>query len=156
MTNLILVTLGVMLAAGTALMVTFYGGTAFTETRKSGEASRIIVESAQIASAFDAYVKRERRLPGGGGSSDDAIDDLIANDYLDEIPEGARASGWSIDYNAGMIYSILGEASNDENVEICRLARAQIRLPEPDKVYKCDGSDYPGGKLPQREPCCIR
>ncbi|MAM36988.1 MAG: hypothetical protein CL949_00445 [Erythrobacter sp.] len=155
MTNLILVTLGVLLASGAAVMVTFYGGTAFTDTRRNGEASKIIVEGSQIASAFDAFVQRERRLPGGGSSSEDALDELLAEDYLSEIPNGAGQSGWKIDYSAGMIYSVVGSASDEESMKICRSARAQIGLSNRDTVYRCDGSDYPGGSLPDREPCCI-
>ncbi len=155
MTNLILVTLGVILASGAGLMVTFYGGTAFGETRRNGEASKIIVESSQIASAFDAFVQRERRLPGGGSSGQSALDELVAENYLSEIPQGASSAGWTIDYSEGMIFSVVGEASSEDNLKICRSARSQIGLPSPDTVYQCDGSDYPGGVLPAREPCCI-
>lgn len=156
MTNTILVSIGILLASSAAMMVTFYGGSVFADSQKTGEASRIVVESAQIASAFDAFVQRERRLPGAGGSSQDALNDLLNGKYLSEIPRGAQNSGWSVDYSEGMIYSVLGAAADDDNLDICRAARAQLELPEPENVYKCDGSDHPSGALPQREPCCIK
>lgn len=156
MTNMILLTIGILLAGSTALMVSFYGGDAFFSSTKDAEASRLVVEGEQIVNAINVYIQRERSIPGAGGDSSAAFNDLIAKHYLSEIPRGAENSGWTVSYADKMIYSRIGSATDESSLEVCRAAQRQLNLPNPETVYKCDGSDHPAGGLTSREPCCIR
>lgn len=156
MTNVILVTLGILLASGTALMVTFYGGDAFFKSTEEAEASRMVVEGAQIANAVSIYIQRERKMPGNGTDGALALNDLVSRRYLDSVPRGSDLTGWQIDYSQRQIYSVIGPSSSSDSMNICKAARRQLSLPSPEIVYKCDGSDSPGGSLSGREPCCLR
>ena len=154
MTTTILVTIGILVAAAAALMTVFYGGDAFHNSKISAEASRLVVEGAQLERAVGAFVAQEGRRPGDGVTPELIQQELINKRYLKEVPLGARQP-WLIDYDNKMIHSDLGSVQNDQARNVCLAARRQLDLPNPDRVYHCDGSDYPGGVLPSRESCCI-
>ena len=157
MTAIILVILGVLLAAASVLFVIYYGGDAFGNGHIEAEAGRLVGESAQMEAALELYYRQEGAYP----TSDDPVAELIASGYLDYQPLGTRTTEtdrWAIDYDVGMIRAKLGTTDHDETMDICLKARQQLDLPEASTstgVYRCDGSDSPGGRLAGREPCCI-
>ena len=170
MTTIILVAIGILIAAAAALMVVFYGGDAFWSSDVKAEAARLVGEGAQISYAIDLFEKQEEYLPGRGtgpGATTDALTDLKDKKYLPIPPGGAKitsgASAWKIEYGQdGMIYSKLGSVDDAQSNAVCKEARRQLQLLPKDAIYKCDGSDYPNAawaaahSLPDREPCCIR
>lgn len=154
MTNLFLTTIGIVVTAAAALMVVFYGGDAFNSGQYKAEASRLTVEGAQIQQAISNYTIRYGKVPGNRGSSEAVAADLVSAKFLDTMPPGA-SQPWVIDYTNGLIRSDVGSTQDDEARQICKEARVQQKLPDPDTVYRCDGSDHPSGKLPSNEPCCV-
>lgn len=154
MTNLMLTTIGVLLAAAAVLMVTFYGGDAFFSGTQKAEASRLTVEGAQIEQAISNFTMRHGRAPGGAGDHDAVMDELVNERFLASMPRGGLEP-WVIDYGNGLIRSDIGGADDEEAREICAAARGQQNLPNPERVYRCDGSDHPAGMLPADEPCCV-
>lgn len=157
MTTIILVILGVLLAAAAVLFVVYYGGDAFGNGATEAEAGRLVSEGAQMEAALELYYRQEGSYPTSG----DPVDELIAAGYLTHEPLGTRTQDperWVIDYDASMIKAHLGFSDNDEVMAICHTARQQLDLPDTGtetNVYRCDGSDSPGGRLSGREPCCI-
>lgn len=177
MTTIILVSIGVLLAAVAALFIYFYGGDAFTQNEIKANAGRLVSEGAQIEAATELYYRQEGEMPGDGTDGEQAIDDLIEKRYLTHIPIGVKsdngAGSWKMEYgDDGMIYSRLGLQVDEASMAVCREARRQLKYtdtvpagqPNAGKlmVYKCDGSDYMdaswrnAGTLPNREPCCVR
>lgn len=157
MTTIILVILGVLLAAAAVLFVIYYGGDAFGNGHIEAEAGRLVGEGAQMEAALELFYRQEGHYP----TSDDPIAELIAAGYLDFQPLGTRtteADRWAINYDAGMIMARLGTTGSEESANICLKARQQLDLPAANTatgIYRCDGTDSPGGKLGGREPCCI-
>ena len=157
MTTIILVILGVLLAAAAVLFVIYYGGDAFGNGHIEAEAGRLVGEGAQMEAALELYYRQEGHYP----TSDDPVAELIAAGYLDYQPLGTRtteADRWAINYDAGMILARLGTTDHEESTSICLKARQQLDLPAANTstgIYRCDGSDSPGGRLAGREPCCI-
>ena len=154
MTNLMLSTIGVLLAAAAVLMVTFYGGDAFFSGSEKAEASRLTVEGAQIEQAVSNFTMRYGRAPGGGGTHEAAMSDLMSKNFLASAPRGG-GEPWVIDYDNGLIRSDIGASDDETAREICAAARSQQNLPNPERVFRCDGSDHPSGGLPANEPCCL-
>ncbi|MFZ3481743.1 hypothetical protein [Sphingomonas sp. 3-13AW] len=166
MTTVILLIIGILIAAVAALMMYFWGGDAYNESHVKAEAARLVTEGGQLESAVSLYQIQEGELPGDGvGLDDKAMQDLISKKYLTHRPAGARDKDgtprvWTVDYDMGIIRTTVGPAEDGQSVGVCLQARKQLRLAAastPSGVYQCDGSDYPGnpGGLPGREPCCI-
>jgi len=157
MTTIILVILGVLLAAAAVLFVVYYGGDAFGNGHIEAEAGRLVGEGAQMEAALELYYRQEGHYPRG----DDPVAELISAGYLDMNPMGTRTTDpdkWSINYDAGMILARLGTTDHEETTNICLKARQQLDLPKANTstgIYRCDGTDSPGGRLSGREPCCI-
>ena len=101
MTNLMLSTIGVLLAAAAVLMVTFYGGEAFFIGSQKAEASRLTVEGAQIEQAVTNFTIRYGRAPGNGGTHDEAMSELMSKKFLASAPRGG-GEPWVIDYGNGL------------------------------------------------------
>ena len=156
MTTVILSIIGILLASSAALMVSFYGGDAFTKSSAQADAARLVVEGDQISKAIDSYTMQEGRLPGDrhGHSSVGVSNDLMEKKFLSSMPKGYD-NPWIIDYPNAMIRVDVGSASDNKAKAICIAARKQIKMENPETVYKCDGTDSPLGKLNAREPCCI-
>lgn len=155
MTTIILVAIGILIAAAAALMMVFYGGDVFEKYSQEAEAGRLVSEGAQIESAVELYYQKEGGYPRGA----DPVDTLIAEDYLSHRPMGVKGGtggDWAIDYDEGLILSVVGSADNESAVKICETARRQMKFPNPEEVPNCDGSDSPNGSLSRLEPCCIR
>ena len=164
MTTVIMLVLGILIAAVAALMMFFYGGSAFDSSQTKADAARLVTEGGQIESAVSLYQIQEGKLPGDGvGIDDKAMQEMIAKKYLTARPKGnVDANGqnkiWTVDYDMGIIRSTVGPTSDAHSMAVCVEARKQLRLPAAGVsggVFKCDGTDYPGGKLSSREPCCI-
>lgn len=167
MTTIILVAIGILIAGAAALMMIFFGGDAFSSSETKAQAARLVSEGAQVEYATDLFYRERGEMPGIKDQGASAIKELIDNKYLTHNPQGAiKANGdsekWTLEYGSdGMIYSRLGLQSDEASMSICREARRQLQFKDVDadgklKVYKCDGSNHPGGFLPDREPCCIR
>lgn len=154
MSNIFLVIMGVLIAAAAAIMTIYYGGDAFTKYSEEAEAARLVSEGAQVEAAVELYYRNNGQFPDNG----DPMNELMDKDYLSHMPKGADfATGdWIVDYDEGQIRATVGAADDEEALDICRTARRQLKMPDWENVYKCDGSDYPGGRLSSREPCCIR
>lgn len=166
MTTVILLALGILIAAVAALMMFWFGGDAYNESSAKADAARLVTEGGQLESAVSLYQIQEGKLPGDGvGLDDKAMQDLISKKYLTHRPAGNKDKDgnpriWTVDYDMGIIRSTVGPADDKQSMGVCLQARKQLRLPVASTasgVYKCDGSDYPGnpGGLPGREPCCI-
>lgn len=176
MTTIILVSIGVLIAAVAALFVIFYGGDAFNETDSKAEAARLVGEGVQIQAAYQAFRAQEDRMPGKTDTGVDsfAVKDLMCKKYLDRMPKGLNAKNsvsysdeecadedlvkadgtpWKIDYRYGIARSIVGIAKDEDGndtkaTEICRAARKQMNLEGNPK--RCDAGD-----ISNLEPCCI-
>lgn len=180
MTTIILVSVGVLLAAVAALMMFFYGGEAFNGGDVKAEAARLVGEGVQIQAAFQAFRAQEDRTPGTGvGVDARAIKDLLCKEYLDQVPKGLNndnvsyteaecanpsvvkegSSPWKVDYTRGIARSVVGNAYADDGVtksrayEICQAARREMKLitaANPEPM-SCD----PNSGISNAEPCCI-
>jgi hypothetical protein len=176
MTTIILVIIGVLIAAASALFMVFYGGTSLDSANVRAEAGRLVSEGQQISYATDMFYRTEGRMPGlnasgqalkeSNGDAVDPIQELREKDFLAQRPLGVKLTQedpWKMVYGTdGMIYSKLGPETSEAATEVCRQARKQLNLPNLDKMYKCDASDYfdasykSKGQLPDVEPCCIK
>lgn len=154
MTNLMLTMIGILLVAATGLMAVFYGGDAFNSSKYRIEAARLNNEGAQLQTAVANYKSRYGVHPANRGTHDQVVEELMTKRFLSDIPEGSTDQ-WIFDYPNGLIRSEVGPVDDQEAQAICREARAQQKLPEPEKVFKCDGTDHPNRALPANEPCCI-
>lgn len=178
MTTIILVIIGVLIAAASALFMVFYGGTALDSSRQKSEAARLVSEGVQIQAAVQAYRVQEQRMPGLDGTGVDSVAlwDLSCPNsdgqtYLQQIPKGVNttaptfdcktrptstnglASPWKIDYNYGIARSVIGQAKDAQGNEleaygICRAARKSAGL--SGDPLRCDATG-----ISNSEPCCI-
>lgn len=175
MTTIILVSIGILIAAVAAVMVIFYGGDAFSGSTEKADAARLVGEGVQMQAAVQAFRAQEDRMPGLDGTGVDSVAlwDLRCKDYLTSVPRGINKSEpqidctkprpvaadkvnyespWKIDYNYGIARSVIGNAqengSDSQAMKICKAARKQIGLTgEP---LRCDAAG-----ISNREPCCI-
>jgi hypothetical protein len=153
-TNLILTVIGITLVAATGLMALFYGGDAFYSSQTRIEAARLMNEGSQLHQAVTNYRARYGRHPGDRGTHQQVLNDLVDKRFLAEIPDGARTP-WVFDYPNGLIRSEVGPVGDAEAQAVCSEARARMELPNPEQIFRCDGSDHPNRSLPANEPCCI-
>lgn len=175
MTTIILVVIGVLIAALSVFFVVFYGGSAFNSSDDKADAARLVGEGVQIQAAFQAYRAQEDKTPGSGtGVDEKALKDLLCSKYLTHMPTGisggdqpyyteaecasptvkSSSSAWKIDYNYGIARSVVGDAknadgSNSKAYGICQAARKQLKFSGEPK--RCDD---PNG-IDNKEPCCI-
>ena len=118
MTTVVLVTIGIVLAAASALMVVWYGGAAFDEGRINAEAARLLSEGVQIERAVGNYRAQEGRSPDVRNASD-PLEALIERRYLADRPGGDNGR-WYVDYSSGMIRADVGAADDMRAISICR------------------------------------
>jgi len=156
-TTIVLVTIGIILAAVSAMMVFWYGGTAFDNGRINADAARLLTEGSQIERAVGLYRAQEGRTPDIVNKND-PLAALVDRRYLADRPSGDNGR-WFVDYPSGMIRADVGAVTDTRAVMVCRAARRSQKLFNPAEVYRCDGSDYPmphpAGGLPAVEPCCV-
>lgn len=180
MTTIILVSIGVLIAAAAALMTFFYGGDVFSSGSDKAEAARLVNEGVMIQSAVQAFRVQEQRMPGNDKSGVDAaaLWDLSCPNseghrYLTQIPKGMREtppsfncgdrstaestseSPWKIDYTFGIARSIVGEAYENEDVNKPSRAynicvAARKAIGRTGVPPRCEDL---GGDI--NEPCCI-
>lgn len=159
MTTVILVIVGILLAAAAAIMLVYYGGNSSEEAAIKAQAARLVNDGAQITYAMDLFQKQEGYIPGNGTDGEAAMRELVEKSYLSSVPQRADNDGgdWGISFDREMIYMRVGDQGDGRSRRVCEQAKRQLQMPNPTEVYKCDGSDYPGGsgKLPEREPCCL-
>lgn len=82
MTGIILVLIGVLLAALAALFVVFYGGEAFNSGNTKAAAATIVNMGENVKHASDLYRATK-------GSDADGVDALVSQGYLSRAPEPA-------------------------------------------------------------------
>ena len=154
MSNIFLVIMGVLIAGAAAIMTIDYGNDAFSKYKEEAEAGRLVSEGAQIEAAVELYYRNKGQFPDEGNP----MQELMDTSYLTHAPRGAEyiTGEWIVDYDEGHIRATVGPSSDEDAMDICRTARRQLKMPSPEDVLQCDGSDSPGGKLSSREPCCIR
>jgi len=150
MTKIILVIIGILLAAVAALMTTYYGGDAFTSSYDEAESTTLINQSVQIDTAFRLFYTEKGRFPGNPDGTG-AMNELIDADYLESVPDvpndRAPQRDWRIDYERGIARSVIGETGNDEAQEVCRKARSKFNL--TGDPLSCDDP-----ALTRMDPCC--
>lgn len=139
------------------MMVAWYGGSAFDQGRINADAARLLTEGSQIERAVGLYRAQEGRTPDVADSAD-PLKPLITRRYLADAPSG-DIGRWFVDYTSNMIRADVGAADDSRALMVCHAARKSQRLPNPNMIYRCDGSDYPLshplGSLPANEPCCV-
>src|SRR5579875_1601388 len=106
MTTIVLVTIGVLLAAASALMTVWYGGSAFGRGRDQADAARLLAEGAQIEKATDLYRSSTGRSPDAANPSD-PFQPLLDKRFMVKQPLG-DIGHWVIDYPDHMIRADLG------------------------------------------------
>lgn len=153
MTTVILVSIGILLAAVAALSMFFWGGSAYNTSHDKADAARLVGDSVQIEAAMQAYRAQEGKMPGSGtGASDPtALQELISKKYLTSVPPGLKqgsSQDWKIDWNYGIARSTIGDATDATAMDICQQARQQLHL--PGTPLRCDDST-----ISNKEPCCI-
>jgi len=155
-TTIVLTTIGIILAAASALMIVWYGGTAFDQGKINADAARLVGEGAQIEKAEGLYRSQEGKRAYTANAAN-PLQALIDRRYLVDKPLGDTGK-WVVDYDNHMIRADVGAADDTRALMVCRAARRAQKLPQPDAVFKCDGSDYPyshpDNTLPANEPCC--
>ena len=85
MFSLIIVIVSIALVALLAVATIYYGGTAFSSSGESANASRVLNESQQLTGAATVYNVRE-------GQQLTELADLVTAQYLKSIPQGS----WSL------------------------------------------------------------
>lgn len=119
MFSLILVIIGIVLVVAIAAATIFFGGKAWTSGGAEAEASALLAQSAQIASASAAYTADH------AGSKPSSLVDLLDGKYLNAIPPG-----WNDPANAGS--PITSKVIESENACLTFNARQGI-----DHIPKC-------------------
>jgi hypothetical protein len=151
MTTIILVIVGVLIAAVAALFIIFYGGDAFDGGTAEAEANTIVSQATQINAAYTIFRVENGRNPGQSDGSG-ALDELVEEDYLDSIPQrpfGAEYDAeWKIDYQKGIARTTLGRADDDRAVAVCEIARKRAGFDGSPK--QCDDASLSGV-----DPCCV-
>lgn len=151
MTTIILVIIGVLIAAAAALFVVFYGGDAFNSSTADAEANTIVNQATQINAAHTIFRVEKGRNPGQADGTG-ALDELVAEDYLDSIPQrpfgNEYSAEWKIDYNKGIARTTLGRADDERAQEVCAVARKRAGLEGDPK--SCDDATITG-----MDPCCV-
>lgn len=154
MSNVMMIVIGLLIAAAAGLMTVYYGTDVFSKYSDEAEAARLVSEGAQVEAAVELYYRQEGKFP----DANNPVEELISSSYLSHRPKGADyiTGEWVVDYDEGHIRATVGPSSDEEALEVCRTARRQLKMPDWETVYQCDGSDSPSGTLSSREPCCIR
>ena len=151
MTTMILVIIGILIAAAAALFVIFYGGDAFNDSTAEAEAATIISQSTQINAAFDLYKVEKGKNPGDENGNG-AVQDLIDAEYLDGFPMRNSRNGydseWKVDYERGIARTTIGDADDVIADKVCRKARERFNL-------KGDPKSCSDPSITSTDPCCV-
>lgn len=151
MTTIILVIVGVLIAAVAALFIIFYGGDAFDGSTAEAEANTIVSQATQINAAHTIFRVEKGRNPGQADGSG-ALAELVEEDYLDSIPRRPFGteydSEWKIDYDKGIARTTLGSADDERAQLVCSAARKRAGFEGEPK--SCDDASISGV-----DPCCV-
>lgn len=150
MSSVLIGVIGVILAIGLVVAGGMFLGPQFNDRRLETNALRLLSERNQIQSALDIYVFDKGRWPVVTGM----MGQLISDGYLKGNPYG-DGNGWSLNESYGAIMTPVLETDPAKALEMCVIAREMAKVPTPANVYKCDGSNAPGGALSPTDPCCI-
>src|SRR5690606_20207452 len=101
--------------------------------------------------AVQSYASDKGRLPIEANR--DPLDILVGDKYMKYKPLGG-ASEWALN---GSSQSLLTPVKGEINkaTKICVAARVKAEMPNPETIFKCDGSDAPDGALSPKDPCCL-
>ncbi len=151
MTTIILTIIGVLIAAAAVLFLIFYGGDAYSDSTAEAEAATMITQSTQINAAFDIYKAEKGKNPGNADGTG-ALDDLVENDYLTQIPprpaNNNYSPDWIIDYRLGMARTTLGRSDDEVANKVCEKARARMGM--KGDPLRCDDPS-----MSSVDPCCV-
>lgn len=151
MSNVIIGVIGVILFIGLAVASATWLGPKLMNSRIEAEAVGYLNQTSQISQAIESYASDRGELPVKAGH--EPIDILVAEKYMKYKPQGG-ASGWVLDGDAqSLITPVAGEV--EQATKVCVAARIKAQMPQPARVFKCDGSDAPGGALSPKDPCCL-
>jgi hypothetical protein len=179
MTTIILVIIGVLIAAASAMFMIFYGGDAYNASDAKAEAARLVNEGVMIQAAVQTFRAQEDRMPGLDGSGVDSValwdlscPDANGNRYMNQIPKGVNTappafdcskrpvkasdlkveSPWKIDYNYGIARSVVGSAydGTKESKAFAICRAARKQMNLPGDPLRCDAEG-----ITNKEPCCI-
>lgn len=151
MSNVIIGVIGVILFIGLAVAGTSWLGPMFMESRIEAEAVGYLNQTSQISHAIESYASDRGKLPVQSGR--EPIDILVAERYMKNKPEGG-SSDWVYDGETQSLITPVAGAV-DQATKICVAARVRAEMPQPERVFKCDGSDAPNGVLSSKDPCCL-
>ncbi|AXK44115.1 hypothetical protein [Erythrobacter aureus] len=151
MSNVLLGIMGTILFIGLALAGVVFIGPEFMDTKIDAEASGYLNQRSQIAYAIESYASENGKLPLEAGK--EPIDLLVEKKFLTRAPAGG-SSQWSLNSaDNSLITPVAGPKAHA--TKICVAARAKAKMAQPENIYKCDGSDAPGGRLSAKDPCCL-
>ena len=151
MSNVIIGIIGVILFIGLAIAGAVYLGPKFADSRIDAEAAGYLNQSSQISKAVEDYSSDRGRLPIEPGR--EPIEILVAEKYMKYAPEGGT-EGWRLNNDAKALITP-ADGGGDRANRVCIAARIKAKMPDPSNIYKCDGSDAPGGALVPSDPCCL-
>ncbi|QAY80146.1 hypothetical protein [Sphingosinicella sp. BN140058] len=149
MSNVIIGLIGVILAISLALASAIYFGDQFQEGKVEVEAMSYLNDVGQISRAAQQYASEKGKAPIEAGR--EPIEILVSEKYM---KNGSLAdSTWTLQGRA-LLRDVPGDLARAN--KICAIARAKAKMPTPNNILKCDGSNAPGGVLSPRDPCCLR
>jgi hypothetical protein len=98
MFSLIIVLVSIVLVAGLALATMYYGGTSFLQGSEKAAVSRYLNEGAQVSGAIKVFRAEKGYVP-------QELDELVQEDYLKALPEGADGTDQSFQNADGYIFA---------------------------------------------------
>ncbi len=151
MSNVLLGIMGSILFIGLALAGAVFIGPKVAETKIEAEAGRYLNQRSQIAHAVQNYASENGKMPVEPGK--DPIELLVERKFLTRAP-AEDGSGWSLNTADNFLVKPV-DAPRDQATKICVAARAKAKMPSPESIFQCDGSDAPNGRLSANDPCCL-
>lgn len=130
MTTIILVSVGILLAAAAALMVVFYGGEAFGAGDVNAQASQLVNAGMNVLAANDV----RRAETGEIGRS---VSDLVATSHLATAPRitgAVNADAWRLAATATNGDATLYVATG-LSADLCRSVLRKLHAPVDPQVY---------------------
>jgi len=155
MTELMVFVMSVVLAATVTVLALHDTGDAYFEAAIAAKATRELQNGRSIMDAvrlWKAY--NEGNFPDGTAEGKDPLQLIVEGGYLTRVPDGLTEK-WQVDAINRAALSTIGSVGEEEPLKICVDMRTRMRMSSPEIIYKCDGSDAPGGALETNDPCCI-
>lgn len=133
MTTIILVTIGILLAAASALMVVFHGGDAFHTGTVKAQAATVVNKLQGFAAAMRAReMATGQRLSASDYATNQAklVEEGWLSGALNETVSTVDANG----YASGRVDHIHVRLSGENAKEVCRRIDEDAHSPSPDEV----------------------